>query len=357
MRCALIEFNHYHDEVLPTFVWLLNELGIAPDVYVVDRSARRRPFAGFGGLRFRQRTVKRYGRLWRLGFRLRRYEVMIVNSMEPATVLERVAGLDVPLLGVVHNTELLLDDPSYRSFFAAPRRRPLVLGEHIAEVLGGSLGRLAWISHVVFPPDPAASPDADRPTVFVVSGNVEFHRRNYDALLDAVSELVAEDVPFVVRVVGRSTTRDGRVLRREVESRGLAARFEFSPGEIDHPRFFQLVGEADFSLPLIDLTREPFRAYLSTKLASSVPFAIGLGVPLVVHTAVAGTYGVEGTGPTYLDGELADAMRRAIASPAEDRAAWRAALAVKREAILAASRANLREALRAVLPGAEVRSP
>src|SRR5947207_13853933 len=98
MRCALVEFNPFHDEVLPTFTWLLNRLGIEPDVYLVERSARRRPFGRSEGMRFRIRSVEWMDRLWGLPFRLRRYQLMIVNSMEPAAILDRVAGLDVPLL-------------------------------------------------------------------------------------------------------------------------------------------------------------------------------------------------------------------------------------------------------------------
>jgi len=351
MRCALVEFNHYHDEVLPTFVWLLNRLDITPDVYMVARSARRRAFAGSEGLRYRARSVAGMDRLGGLAWRLRRYDLAIVNSMEPPELLGRAARLVVPLLGVVHNAHLLLDDAGYRAFFAAPDRRPLVLGQHIAERLGASADTPWWISHVVFGAPPWAPREPSRPTIFAVSGNVEFPRRNYDALLDAAGALAGEDVSFLIRIVGRSTSRDGKALRATVESRGLASRFEFSPGEIDHPRFFQLIAESDFSLPLIDTSRDVFRAYLETKLTSSVPFAIGLGVPLVANAALVRAYGIEGTGPEYQDGGLTEAMRRAIASTEEERSGWRGALGTKRDAILESSLTNLRAAISAVRSG------
>ena len=138
--------------------------------------------------------------------------------------------------------------------------------------------------------------------------------------------LVAEDDEFLVRIVGRSTSGDGKAFRAAVESRGLASRFEFSPGEIAHPRFFRLIADSDFSLPLIDTSRDAYRAYLETKLASSVPFAIGLGVPLVANASLVRAYGIDGTGPAYQDGDLTEAMRRAIASTDEERSRWRDAL-------------------------------
>ena len=348
MRAALIEFNHYHDEVLPTFVWLLNRLDVDVDVYMVDRSARRGPFAGSAGLSFRQRSVDDIGAFGGLAFRLRRYGLVVVNSMEPTTVLERARKLDAPLLGVVHNTELLIDDPEYRAFFATGRRKPLVLGEHIATRLAVTLGPIAWVSHVVFGSDRGRSAEPSTSTTFAVSGNVEFHRRNYADLLDAASALHASGVPFRVRIIGRSATPDGRSFRADVESHGLADRFEFTEREIDHGTFFELVKGSDFMLPLIDPSRAAFRAYLETKLASSVPFAIGLGVPIVGHTALVAAYDILDTGPTYEDGGLAEAMRRAIVSRPEERAQWRAALAAKRDAVLDASLENLREAIAAV---------
>ena len=348
MRCALVEFNHYHDEVLPTFVWLLNRLDITPDVYMVERSAKRRAFARSEGLRYRLRSVETMDRLGGLDWRLRRYDLAIVNSMEPPENLARAARLGVPVLGVVHNAHLLAGDEAYRAFFAAPNRRPLVLGQHIAERVGASAGAPWWISHVVFGAPTREPGEPGRATMFAVSGNVEFARRNYDALLDAAGTLAGEDLPFLVRIVGRSTFPDGKAFRATVDSRGLTSRFEFSPGEIAHPRFFRLLSESDFSLPLIDTSRDAYRAYLETKLASSIPFAIGLDVPLVANDALVRAYGIEGTGPAYEDGGLTDAMRRAIASTEEERSGWRDALMAKRDVILEASLENLRAAITAV---------
>ena len=79
-----------------------------------------------------------------------------------------------------------------------------------------------------------------------------------------------------------------------------------------------------------------------------MPFAIGLGVPIVAHSALARAYGIEGAGPTYEDGGLADTMRIAIASAGSERAAWLDVVAGKRQEILDASLRNLRGAIEAV---------
>jgi hypothetical protein len=193
------------------------------------------------------------------------------------------------------------------------------------------------------------SPRPAGPTTFAVSGNVEFTRRNYDGLLDAVGELVAEGTPVRVRIVGRSTNRDGKTLRAEIERRGLAGVFELAPRELSHPEFIHLVAESDFVLPLLDHSAAHLRPYFESKLASSVPFAIGLGVPLVMHNDLATTNSVESCGVGYDDGGLAAAMRVAIASRPAERDGWRSAIEVTRSELLAASLANLREAIATVV--------
>ncbi|MEA2673624.1 MAG: hypothetical protein QOI92_816 [Chloroflexota bacterium] len=347
MRCALVEFNAYHEETLPTFVHLLNELGIEPDVYMTRRSMRRDPFGLTHKLRYRLHRAERIDWLRGLRFRMRRYELLIVNSMEPPANTQRLMETRTPVVGTMHNTALLAAEPVYRDFFAGPHRLPLVLGRHIATWFAQAGQRLPWVLHVYFGrlEQRRTDPRPARPTTFAVSGNVEFTRRNYDGLLDAVAELMAEGAPIKVRIVGRSTNRDGQVLRQRIEQRGLSSAFELSSHETSHPEFFQLLADCDFVLPLLDHSAEHLGAYFETKLASSVPFAIGLGVPLVMHDDLASAYGVEACGIGHAEGGLASAMRAAVASTTSDRDGWRAALDIARAEILAASLTNLREAI------------
>lgn len=342
MRCALIEYNHYHEETLPTLVRLLNTLGIEPDVYMTRRARRRQVFALASELRFRLRRVERIDRLLGLPFRLHHYELLIVNSLEPLANLTRISGSKTPLLGIVHNTELLSTEAAYRSFFSRPERGLLVLGRHIANHLARGGEPVRWISQVYFGQPPPRRPDG--PTTFAVSGNVEFTRRNYDSLLDAASELAQGGTPIRVRIVGRSTTRDGQTLRGEIKRRDLAS-FELCRGEIPHLEYFQLVAGSDFALPLVDRTADRMRPYFKTKLASAIPLAIGLGVPLVIHRELADAYGVEACGVVYEDGGLPEAMRTAIASSERERAGWQEALEATRADLFGASLANLREAI------------
>ena len=343
-RTAILEFNAYHEEVIPTFVHLLNRVGVEPRVYLVRRSRRRKPFDLAPELRFGRSSIEAIDERWGIPFRARLHQLLIINSMEPAANLERISGARTPLLGVMHNAELLHTATAYRTFFAQRRRLPVVLGRHIAAHLEPTIGPVPWVSHVYFGPPPPR-PVGRGPTTFAVSGNVEFHRRNYLALLDAAEQLHREGRALRVRVIGRSHTPDGERLREELARRGLGDLFEFSAGEVSHPEFIGQLAASDFVLPLIDEGSDRFRAYLETKVASSIPFAIGLGVPIVMHRALTSVYGLDGAGPTHGDGELAAAMRRAIESGVGDRAGWTAAIGTIQASILDASLESLRGAI------------
>ena len=236
MKVAVIEFNQFHDELLPSSVYALNRLGIEPDVYVPSKQPRMDPFALAPGLRYHWRRIGGRSRSRRALARLRgtpsrftRYDALMMNSIEPVELLTAVSHIDLPTLATLHNANLLRDDDAYRRFFEAPGRLPLFLGRHIAAASGVDDPTLWMTPYFLGEPTPA-EPGHDGITTLCVAGNVQFGRRDYAGLVTAVEELAKERSDFVVRIVGRSDWRDGRELRRTVGDRGLGDRFTFTDG-------------------------------------------------------------------------------------------------------------------------------
>ncbi len=310
MKVAVVEFNFYHDQVLPTVVYALNELGHKPDVYVTSRAAATNAFVLTHGLKYRLRLIDHaspiQGRLVRLRgtpARYGRYDLLFMNSLEPRTLLKRASRIDLPTLGFVHNANLLQDDAEYGRFFASPTRRPMYLGRHVARGLGAQHAS-AWIApfYLGSPTDP---PDVgDGRQRLCVAGNVEYVRRDDAALLDAVVDLAAERSDFVVRIVGRSGARDGRDLRARIAARGLGDRFTFTDGEIPYAEFLSLLATSDFILPLIESDVPAFAPYLSVKVTSSMLMAAGLEVIPIADARLARLYGVEDGAVSYEPGGL-----------------------------------------------------
>jgi hypothetical protein len=346
MRCALIEFNYYHDHILPTFVYLLNRLGIRPDVYLPSRALRNDAFVFARGLSYRPLRIDRWGHIRGTPSRFAQYDFVVGNSIEPPSVLDRMARITLPTVAVLHNAELI-ETPRYARYFRERRRVPLVLAQHIASSVRWNRPA-EWIAPV-FVGEPDPSGQRDHRTRFCVPGNIEFERRNYAALLDAVSALSVERSDFVVSCLGRSSYPDGAAFRAQISGLGLDRFFDFSEGEIPYKRLFSDAAGSDFLLPLLDKASDTYDSYFHTKLSSSVALAFAVAVVPIVHAAFARLYGL-GSEPAILydDGELLGAMRRALDERPGAHRHRREALVARRTSLLAQSVDNLARALAAI---------
>lgn len=311
MRCALVEFNECHGEILPTFVYLLNRLGIVPDVYLRRHLIESEPFALCPDLKLQVHDLE--SSLVRAEVRLRRfarYGVVIACSAEPLPALRRIDRARPPVIAVVHNAVLMDSDRSFRTFFEDSKHQPLGLGPHILMSTNRASAN-RWVAPVYVMPDPASV--AFRPDSFCVQGRLDLRRRNYSSLLDAIEQLSSTcDAELEVRLVGGEYELDGARFRRSIRQRGLERFFSIDTEWHSYARSIEAVAASEFVLPLVDTTSIAFAPYFEDKISSSLSMAIGLSRIPVVHHRLAVLYGLEGCAVTYRDGDLAAAMSRAM---------------------------------------------
>jgi hypothetical protein len=345
MRAAVVEFNFYHDEVLPTVVYVLNQLGIEPDVYTPARAIRKDAFGLTPSLRYARFLTDGTSPISRTlvslrgtPARYRRADVLLMSSVEPATALAAAARLDLPTIAILHNADLLRNE-EYSRFFSSGSRLPLFLGRHVANAIGGD-DNDAWLAPVYLADAPPRDQEREL-TRFCVQGNVEYARRDYAALVDAVSELAAERSDFVIRMVGRSTSPDGQQFRAMIGKRGIADRFLFTGGEITHAAYLTQVGTSDWLLPLLHRQQSALAPYFSVKITSSMSMAIALGVPPIAEETLATLYAMTAASVTYASGDLAGGMRAALAMTAGERTTLASRLDMMRAELLAASVRNV----------------
>jgi hypothetical protein len=347
MKAAVIEFHYYHDELLPSIVYVLNQLGAKPDVFVPSRAARKNAFAHVTDLQYSLKLIDSpsllrdlLARIRGTPSRYRRYEVLLMNSIEPLDTLAAASRIELPTVATIHNAELLKPDTPYGRFFAGPTRQPLLLGRHIAASVGTTYGA-GWLLPVYYGNVTPARGDRDGRQRLSVSGNVQFTRRDYASLVDAIAQLAVERSDFVVQIVGRSDSRDGRTLRADVDARGLSRYFAFTGGEISHGRYLSLLAGSDFILPLINTGNPVVAAYFELKMASSMSMAIGLGVIPVANATLAQVYQVDGAAVTYQADRLLEGIRAALDLAPADRAGRVLRLSSVRSEALSASVRNI----------------
>jgi len=347
MKCALVEYNYYHDEVLPTLVYVLNNLGISVDVYAPRRTRRNNPFVHTTGLSYSLRDSD--GLFFKLIMerrQFRRYDFLLLNSLEPKWILERVAGIPIPIIAVMHNGNLITADPDYGRFFALFGRKPLVLAKHISDFLSEAIVA-RWVSPVLLGRVRPAKVDTPGQVRLCVQGNLEFERRNYESLLDAIGQLRARGVKDLkVMIIGRSGTNDGLIFREQIRKRNLVSCFEFSKGELPYKNYYEFIAKANFLLPLVDTTSGHYRPYFLDKVTTSVLVSIGMGVIPIIHEQLADLYGIKSESVTYEDGGLPDALKCAFSTDRDTLEKLHSGLASKREALLSESIDNMRETLR-----------
>ena len=345
MRCALVEFNEFHGHILSTFVHLLNQVVGEVDVYLRQQVLDGAPFGHCPDLRYRVRVLESPATRARLRLGgLSGYDLVVATSVEPKAVLRRLERITAPLVGVIHNAVLLEEDPEYRTFFAEPGRRALALARHVAEGCPPALGA-RWVAPVlVMERSEQRSADWRR---FCVDGRIDFRRRNYWSLLDALSELKSEGTSGIeVMLLGGDRDLDGLRLRREVRERGLESAFtQPAEGEFSYARSLEGIASSGFLLPLVDTTSALFSPYFRDKISSSVWTALGVGRIPVMHHRLAELYGLESLSLPYRDGELADAMKRALKLDDDARQTLVDGLHARRLELLESSRDNLRATL------------
>jgi hypothetical protein len=344
MRCAVVEFTIAHGETLPTFVYLLNRLGIEVDVYARSQILDSDPFAHCPGLRFSLHSLD--SRLIRANLRLRgfrAYDFVIANSIEPTWTLQRLSGSGVPIMGAVHNAILLLEDQRYRSFFSHRKRQALVLARHVARYVGDGLP-LSWIAPVYLMDKPL---EVDISlSRFCLQGTIDFRRRNYEALVEAVGQVVSEGrTDLEIEIIGRPYALDGLRLERTVRSRGLQRFIKFRT-DVSHYRDYLIaVASCGYSLPLVDRTSLMFEPYFLDKITSSISMAIGVGTIPLVHSELGQLYDLGSLAISYLDGGLSHAISTALDLPTPTRQQMVQSLQTIRAQLIDASLLNLERAL------------
>ena len=346
MKCALIEYNSYHGETLPTLVHILNRLNISVDVYCSQKVIRNNPFIYAAGLSYSQRDCDGlFFKLWVARRQFRDYDFLLLNSLEPKEILQKAAEVSIPIVAVIHNGNLINTDLDFARFFAVSNRKPLVLAKHISDFVSKAVAT-QWISPVFFGQVKARKVHDQTNVLFCVQGNLDFDRRNYVSLLDAIEQLASDGVrSFRVMIVGRSEARHYLIFREQVRDRKLDSFFEFSNGELTYQDYYGSMTTASFLLPLVDRTSTAYRAYFLDKITSSVQLAIGLGIVPVIHMELARLYEIEEQSVAYRDGGLTDALKRALNINAEALEPMRNGLVSKKETLLNESIANMRDTL------------
>lgn len=345
MRCALIEYNCYHDITFPTLVYLLQQLNINVDIYTSQRNIQRNPlvYTSF----FKEPRIRRSeGRLfdWRERFeKYRTYDFVIVNSIEPKKWLARAEQIKCPVLAILHNARLYNTDEEYQKFFTDKKRKLIVLSKHITQYLKNTIESY-WIAPVYLTENYF---DENKPeTTFCVQGSIQYNRRNYPALLEAIERFYAgTNHKIKIKLVGGIISPANQQFEQDIRQKNIVSFFEIVKDDVSYEIFLKTLGTSDFLLPLLDNTSPEYQKYVLDKMTTSIPISIGLNVIPIVHQQFAEVYEIKQVSICYENGGLYEAMRTALRMGTEEKYQKKKSLHELRQRLLEQSVQNIKMAI------------
>ncbi|MBW4496553.1 MAG: hypothetical protein KME26_26440 [Oscillatoria princeps RMCB-10] len=343
MKCALIEYNNYHDQTFPTLVYVLRKLNINVEIFTSRKNIKRDVLfdavtndinvACSDGILFRMQE---------LFHKYHHYDFIIANSIEPQFNLSRILKIGAPTLAILHNSSLFFKEKKYKNYLSNRSTKLLVLTPYVSNYLSKDI-KSYWIRPVYLGNQISVPEDKN---VFCVQGTINFKRRNYSSLIEAVLKLrETGNTQFKIRIIGGLNSPDRKNFYKDIALNNIGNFFEVFEEDIPYQKYLYYLSTSDFILPLLDTSSSIYQPYFVTKDSSSLSTAIALNVPVVAHQKLAAVHEVTEASIVYEDNGLADAMKQAMEIKKSERELLKKRMAQIKESFLQQSVANMKEAI------------
>ncbi|GEM_PF-1418321 len=318
-RCAVVEYNNHHDEVLPSVVFYLAQLGFKVDLITTTDVFEKKIFDVFSGNdrpSFSWFYFDKWGfTIWEKLFSIAKYEFIFLNSIEPEYILHKKYYSNIPVIAIMHNSNLLKNN-AYKEFFIDEKKIPLSLSPVSYTYVNKNFhyNNMAWISPIYF----FRKNHPKNKTVFCIQGNIDLSRRNYIDLINVVKNLISEGISyFSIAIVGKRT-KDSDLLKNYIDKLDINKYFNFFESEKEYSGYYNVIQSCHFILPILDTTNNKYESYFNYKIPSAMGLIFGFMIIPVIHRKLAELYDIVDGSIIYEDNDLLSAMKIALlASPSE----------------------------------------
>jgi glycosyltransferase involved in cell wall biosynthesis/tetratricopeptide (TPR) repeat protein len=341
-KIAIFEFNHYHDQVMPSTVSQFNKYGYDVDVYMKDEATYdNKIWECFPNLKCNIHIIEEKERdyskfiYWIKAFKLIEYEFSIINSLEPEGIFDFIKHLPGRHFSILHNPSLMMQNPKWQEYYNSSLHKHLFIHPMVVSKLP-ELQHSPWIPPFLKIESVEKLSVDESITRFVVNGSV-LDRRNYVQLLETVPLLykMQKELPkFEVHIVGNSDNSYAQNLISYVSKQPWKDLVFFTSEELSYPDFYSKIAASDFSLFLLDRSDDKYFPYFEDKLTSSAIVTFMLDLPAIMHEEIAELYGLSGI--TYNDEPdgLLQSMVYALRLPKEQHTVISKAIASEREKVI-----------------------
>lgn len=297
MRVALVEFETSHDECLFSQALFLrphaSHLALLGPPRLLERCRPRIPFDAWLPLRSEAPGARRWWGLidcWRALWR-ERFDWVVFNTAQ-GSMVERLCLLPFPprqtSAGLLHDVDKLRRSPAQRLITRKLDHYYVLADYLLAGVPERNRDRVFSFHAMFFPAQersPTRVPDeaSSRRFTVCVPGNVERKRRDYEALVEAVTDPELDPrIDFVLPGRSAHAHGDGPWLRAALRDAGVEQRVRMWDDFIDHDTFHALVGGCDVVVPLVHPDLPGHARYLTQRISGSFNLAFGHRRPLLL---------------------------------------------------------------------------
>ena len=376
----IVEYNDYHYDVLPTWVYIYSSFVDPKRIKVFSNFDNfGKSITPFFNLDLSLKSVFLFSSqknlIWKVIrypfkllvrslFRITKYpdlndnlffrsfirgkSIIVFNSIEPLKVLEKAiyfAKKNFKILVILHNGDLIYKK-KYKDFLHLKNVKVFALSELVRDYLiGEGLIKVKLMAPVFF--NHKNIEHNNSRTTFTVQGNVNFRRRNYTSLIKAVEKLVKVDKleNFIVKILGNSNTAEGKIIKDEINNKKLEKYFYFFDQKLDYQKFYNEVQISDYLLVLQDTTSITYSPYFKFKSSAVINVSLGFNKIMIMHKEQSEINKLEKMSILYEDDNLRDAMLYALNMPGEKRKKMESLLVARRKMLLKKSVSNVNKVL------------
>ena len=305
----LIEPNNCHGEVLPGIAKYFLDLGYNVDVIVTESEFALKPFGKFDESNINIMPMRR-NIIWHFlnnNYVKNKYKIFYFNTdhtFEPITQKESSVEQYFPLNNIDSQKIIYLShspnkykDCSGKNLILA--NLPVKNKEHYKLVNSHYFGNTTITSK-------------NNITNFIVIGNIESTRKNYNLLIDSVEQLLKQGISnFKITVIART----GKLNLPE----NIIPFIDFK-GRLDYPQMYESLEKADFFLTLLDPDNPEHDRYITNGTSGSFQLIYGLVKPCIINKKFATVPGFDDKNSIVYEqnSDLVESMKKAIYMPTTD---------------------------------------
>lgn len=324
-KVALVELSDHHGECLYPQLKFLTSAGITTHLVCSESVASRlrgaQDAASVATFRFGRGSLRDFSE----ASRVRRHllalgvDTVVLNTARGSRMRNLLLGPtgSLKFVGLAHIASKL-SGGSTQFLVGRKTHTFLVLNDYILPHVRVSTASRVRSVYLIYFPDYETRPVHKPVGEFwvCIPGQVEFKKRDYEALFDCIEERAPHpDVRFVLPGSGPPQSRDGRMLRTILDARGLTGRFRLWDEFVDHDTFFSVLAASDLIMPLIHPRKPAYEEYLKCKISGAFNLAFGMQVPMFCEESFAGIDDFEASSLFYRDSSMVERLNGLVTNP------------------------------------------